>query len=409
MHETAESPDDATPASLGRANQIDAYDPGSPWQDCPLDDILIRQKSTTVHDVVGGIRNGFYVMDPEFQRDFIWKADRQSKLIESVIMRIPLPVCYLAENGDGRMIVVDGLQRLSTFDAFLNDRLVLCSLDREELNGQRFSDLSPKMQNRIDDCILILYVIDFGVPDRAKLDIFDRVNSGFPLSRQQMRNSLYMGKGTRFLKAQAQSDLFRKVTGGSLNSEMMRDREFVNRFCAFSISDLKDYRGDMDHFLATALQRMNQMNDDQLTAMAKALRRTLVNNYSAFRHHAFRLHVPNQNTRGMLNASLWDVMSTGLSGYSETRIMEHKDQLRSTVQELLADDRFLESITRGTSGTEQVMYRFKATGKALKQTMGWDDVSCGPPDKELPQPRTRLATPPSPIPPPSSRPGCPSR
>lgn len=309
-------------------------------------------------------------MDPDFQRDFIWKTDKQSKLIESVILRIPLPVFYLAEDSGGRMIVVDGLQRLSTFDAFLKNKLVLRSLDREELNGKNFSGLSSKLQNRIEDCNLILYTIDSRVPDRAKLDIFERVNSGVPLSRQQMRNCLYMGAGTRFLKAEAQSDLFKKATGGSLKPDMMRDREFVNRFCAFSILDLQDYRGDMDDFLATALQRMNQMEDDDRLTLARHLRRSLANNYSTFRQHAFRRHVPNQDFRNVLNASLWDVMSTGLARYSETRVMERGDQLRATVQELLTDDRFLDSITRGTSDTKQVLYRFKTTGRALRETLG---------------------------------------
>ena len=69
------------------------------------------------------IKAGAFVMDPDFQRDFIWGDDKQSKLIESVLMRIPLPVFYLGEDDQGRMIVVDGLQRLSTFNRFVNNEL----------------------------------------------------------------------------------------------------------------------------------------------------------------------------------------------------------------------------------------------------------------------------------------------
>ena len=139
-------------------------------------------------------------MDPDFQRDFIWPEDKQSKLIESVTMRIPLPVFYLAENEEGRMIVVDGLQRLSTFHRFVHDQLQLRLPERSELDRQRFSDLPPKLKNRIEDCNLIFYIIDSKAPDRARLDIFERVNSGEPLTRQQMRNSLFMGPATRLLK-----------------------------------------------------------------------------------------------------------------------------------------------------------------------------------------------------------------
>ena len=81
-------------------------DGGGPWADYPLDDVLIRHENRTIHDVIRRIEQGGYVMDPESQRDFIWDEDKQSKLIESVIMRIPLPVFYLAEDDGGRMVIV---------------------------------------------------------------------------------------------------------------------------------------------------------------------------------------------------------------------------------------------------------------------------------------------------------------
>ena len=125
------------------------------WGEYPLDDLLIRHETRTIQDVVRRIDQQRYVMDPDFQRDFIWPEDKQSKLIESVIMRIPLPVFYLAEDPEGRMIVVDGLQRLSTFQRFVENELRLRLPDREELNGKHFSDMPVKIQNRIEDCNLI--------------------------------------------------------------------------------------------------------------------------------------------------------------------------------------------------------------------------------------------------------------
>ena len=93
----------------------------------PLDTMMIRNESRTIHDVLRRIGQDNFIMDPDFQRDFIWPVDKQSKLIESVLMRIPLPVFYIAENEDGRMVVVDGLQRLSTFKNFVEDGLRLPS------------------------------------------------------------------------------------------------------------------------------------------------------------------------------------------------------------------------------------------------------------------------------------------
>lgn len=111
------------------------------WGDYPIDTVLIRHENRTVHDVIRRIEKGSFVMNPDFQRDFIWPEDKQSKLVESVLMRIPLPVFYLAEDEHGRMVVVDGLQRLSTFRAFVNNELQLRLPDQKELDKKRFEAL----------------------------------------------------------------------------------------------------------------------------------------------------------------------------------------------------------------------------------------------------------------------------
>jgi len=331
------------------------------WGDYPIDTPLIRSDTRTVHDVIRRIDQDNFVMDPEFQRDFIWVEAKQSKLIESVIMRIPLPVFYMAEDAEGKMVIVDGLQRLSTFHRFLKDELSLDLRNRPELHRKRFSELTPKVQNRVEDCNLTFYILDPKVPERARLDIFERVNGGEPLTRQQMRNSLYMGKATKFLKHESRSDIFIRATGRSLNSKTMRDREFVNRFCAFQLLDLDEYQGDMDMFLATCLRRMNEMNDSDLSLLRDRFRAGLENNFILFERHAFRKHSPEQQSRSVLNASLWDVMSTSLSGYSGERVSQCSEHLRSAFHDLLDDPSFDSAITLGTNSRKNVIQRFKMT------------------------------------------------
>ncbi len=340
------------------------------WGDYPIDDLLIRHENRTIHDVIRRIKKSNYIMNPDFQRDFIWSEDKQSKLIESVIMRIPLPVFYVAENDDGRMVVVDGLQRLSTFHRFITDELKLHLPDRNELHGKKFSDLGPKLKNRVEDCNLILYIIDTKVPERARLDIFERVNSGEPLTRQQMRNSLFMGCGTRFLRKESQTDIFREATGGSLNAKKMRDREFVNRFCAFQLLGLDEYRGDMDDFLARCLRRMNGMNEGELSRLSAEFRLGLANNFLLFNHHAFRKHVSNQERRSVLNASFWDVMSTGLSRHTEARVAACAARLLQAIYELLADEEFNDAITYSTNHTRKVRRRFEMAARKLEEVLG---------------------------------------
>ena len=356
---TATEPDE--PDGLGD-------DQAASWGDYPIDALLIRNETRTVHDVLRRIDNGAFVMDPDFQRDFIWDEEKQSKLIESVVMRIPLPVFYLAEDDQERLVVVDGLQRLTTFQRFVNNELQLRFKDRPDLNGKKFEDLMPKLQNRVEDCNLILYVIDSRVPERARLDIFERVNGGVPLSRQQMRNCLYMGKATEFLKEESRSDVFLRSTGRSLKTSMMRDREFVNRFCAFQILGTGKYR-DMDEFLADGLREMNS-KPESLPALSSQFRTALENNHRLFGRHAFRRRDPGLDRRNVLNASLWDVMSTGFSCYP-TEVVEEKASLaRDAFDRLMRNEHFVDAITRGPSSTNQVKRRFAMAADMFKEVFG---------------------------------------
>ena len=346
-------------------------DEDASWGDYPLDTLLIRTESRTVHDILRRIGQRQYVMDPEFQREFIWDDVKQSKLIESVLMRIPLPVFYLAEDDEGRMVVVDGLQRLSTFNRFVSGDLRLKLPDQPELDGKPFSRLSPKLQNRIEDCNLTLYVIDAKVPDRARLDIFERVNGGVPLTRQQMRNSLYMGAATIFLREEASTDIFLEATGRSLSWRTMRDREFVNRFCGFQLLSLDDYRGDMDDFLAETLQSMNMLEPTELQALSAQMRIGLVNNRNVFGKHAFRKHFEGQDDRNVINASLWDVMLTGLARYEESEVHAYADLLRMAFYRLLEEDEaFYEAITYGTNQVKRVRQRFESAEKMFQEVFG---------------------------------------
>lgn len=333
----------------------------------PIDTLLIRNETRTVHDVLRRIKSGGYVMAPDFQRDFIWSEDKQSKLIESVLMRIPLPVFYLGEDSQGRMIVVDGLQRLSTFEGFVNNKLRLKLPNQIELNNKHFNELSAKLQNRIEDCNLILYIIDAKVPERARLDIFERVNGGIPLTRQQMRNCLYNGAATQFLKKEAETDIFKRATGNSLTPKTMRDREFVNRFCAFQLLQIDNYKDGMDEWLAMALKEMNKLDKAALIKLSDEFQNSLRNNYFLFKDQSFRKHIQGQNRRGVLNASLWDVMVTGLSKYSPKQIVKHADEIKGCFFTLIESERFVWSITYGPNSPDRVKYRFEITQKMFEE------------------------------------------
>jgi hypothetical protein len=330
----------------------------------PIDSLMIRTEVRSVFEIARRIDSGQYVMDPDFQRDFVWDLDRQSKLIESAILRIPLPVLYLAETRDGKNVVVDGLQRLTTFHRFLNGQFALTGLAfARDLTGYRFSDLPTGLKNRIEDTQLTIYLIDAKVPEDAKYEIFERVNSGVPLTRQQMRNCLFVGEATRWLSQMAKDEQFLLATEGGLNWKTMRDRECINRFAGFYLYGYDSYTGRMDAFLAETLGRMNsEMKESQdYDDLSAHFRNSMSANHLLFGRHAFRKTLadpPNTWGRSVINVALFDVFSVLLADIPVESLEDKKLSIQMAAGDLLKDAAFQEAISRSTNSTRNVRIRF---------------------------------------------------
>ncbi len=334
----------------------------------PLDAVMVRPETRTVAEVVKRINRRRFLLDPDFQRDFVWGPPKQSRLIESCLMRIPLPVLYVAENTAGLIAVVDGLQRLTTFVRFLGDKLALTGLGHDHpWNGKRFSDLPAHLQERVEDTQLTLYILDKGAPSRARLDIFERVNSGAILTRQQMRNAIYNGRGTRWLSKMAKEKSFLTATGRSLNAKTMRDREAINRFAGFCLLGWESYvNGDMDEFLAKALDRLNREGDDVLHELERAFIQSMHNNHELFGLHAFRRSLAmGRGKRSVTNLALFDVFSWVFTKIPRKRIDEDRDEIGQSIIELVTEPIFQEAITHSTNSTKPVKARFGMVEQAL--------------------------------------------
>ena len=335
------------------------------WGDYPLDAVFVRTEPRNVKDVVERIKANRYRLNPDYQRRFLWSKKKQSKLIESCIMRIPLPAFYVAEAPDGKIIVVDGLQRLTTFVRFLENKFKLTGLSNENtetmehtLEGKYFKDLPIGLRERVQDTGLTMYILDAKAPERARLDVFERVNSGEPLTRQQMRNALYNGTGTRWLAEAAEGEPFQKATGGTLNDRTMRDREAINRFCAFQLLGWRAYKsGDLDRFLADCLLKMNTMDKNELENLRDEFDHSMRLNYELFRNHAFRKSLVNddpQFDRTVVNISLFDVCSVAF-----TKLKSRNAEVKQQIINLVADAEFENSITYSTNSSKAVRTRFE--------------------------------------------------
>lgn len=363
----------------------------------PLDELLIRTEQRAIQDTLRRIDKGLLKLAPDFQREFLWKEDRQSRLVESVLMRIPLPVFYFAEDSDGSQVIVDGLQRLSTLQRFYKNELTLKLPQRPELDARKYKEISTKLQTRFEDGQLTLYLIGSTVPDHVRLDIFDRVNGGVPLTRQQMRNALYNGPATRLLKTLAESAEFIEATGGALSSETpreaMRDREAVNRFLAHYHLGWAAYGSgdpplDFDSFLGRVLRDLNgkstnsklsdtdrnqiaQRAEAELDQAKAAFILSMRHNREVFGAHAFRKSMAGTDSdkRSTFNLALFEVFAVGLARHPSISAKQARS-LRTGVRGLLKNQMFADAISFATAKRSNVHSRFRLTEEMLTKVLG---------------------------------------
>ena len=343
------------------------------WEEYPIDSVFIRTEIRTIKETLARIKSGRYVMDPELQRNFLWSPKTQSKLIESCIMRIPLPVFYVAENQNGLITIVDGLQRLSTLKNFFERKLKLTGLGKKHpLNKMTIKDLPPRQLAIIEDTHLLMYVIDSRAPEIVKLDIFERVNSGTPLSRQQMRNALYNGPATDWLKKAVSGKIFQKATNSSLDKNSMRDREAINRFVSFSLLNWKNYKnGKMDSFLAEGLIELNETSKTGRDKLLEKFFNSMNFNYILFQEEAFRRSIVlRKSERTPINISLFDVLSVTLSKICKNKFDEFKSEIKDIIKKTIRNDEFLLSITHSTNREKAVRHRFYILEEALEKFYG---------------------------------------
>ena len=346
--------------------------------DNPFDPTRIRisTQGPTVHQVVERIRHNEVILQPDFQRsDNVWSTPTRSRLIESLLLRIPIPVFYMAADQADNWKVVDGLQRLSALrDFILEKRLRLRGLEYlKQFNGRSFDDLPRPMQRRISETQLSCHVIEPGTPPEVMFNVFKRINTeGKPLVGQEIRHALNPGPARDLLAELSRSDEFLRATDRTVQPKRMADRECVLRFLAFrSLGDTK-YAGRLDDFLMAAMKYLNNAPREQHASLRADFSRAMSLASDIFGREAFRK--PNRHDyarpRSPVNKPLFESISVALAEVPErhARILRsRKDQVVQDLNQLMkVDMEFVESITVGTQTTKQVRVRFARMRELLR-------------------------------------------
>lgn len=339
--------------------------------------IRVTTEPRTIDSLVRRIRHDEIDLAPEFQRRArLWKLHKKGQLIESILLRIPLPVFYVAATEEDLWSVVDGLQRLTTIHDFLSNEFKLSGLEYlNQLEGMTFADLPRAMQRRIEETSLVLNIIQPGTPDEVMINIFRRLNTGgLPLAGQEIRNALYKGPVREFLADLAGSDEFRRATDNRVSDARMDAQECVLRFCAFFMDDWRAYdRGDLDAYLSEAMKRVNALNDERRSELSQHFCNAMNVAVAIFGADAFRKRYRASDSRKPVSKALfeaWSVNIAALEYEQQVLLIERAAEVRERFMNLMMEDRFFEvSISSSTGTVQRVHKRFESVRSIITTTL----------------------------------------
>lgn len=329
--------------------------------------IKIDARQITIDLVLNRIKFGEIELSPDFQRESnIWNDTAKSRLIESMLIRIPLPAFYIDATDENKWVVIDGQQRLTAIKHFVldEDGFRLSKLEfLTQFDGKSHDELPRNYQRRISETQITIYLIEKGTPEELKFNIFRRINTGgLPLSPQEIRHALNQGKVTKFLEKLAKTEEFKRATVNAVPDKRMAAREAVLRFLAFKITRFSQYDAtDLDTFLNNAMKIMNNMAEKDLEILENDFLKAMTAATDIFGKDAFRKRLDRNARKSPFNKALFEAWSVNLSELSNNQIellRNRKDIVIDGFIDLNADRSFIDSISEGTGAIGRVKYRF---------------------------------------------------
>ncbi|MDE6904818.1 MAG: DUF262 domain-containing protein [Lachnospiraceae bacterium] len=325
-------------------------------------DVNITQVPTNISNIMDRLENREFDLSPAFQRNGgLWDKEKQSRLIESLMLKIPLPAFYFDASREDDWVVIDGLQRLTAFQNYLVGNIQEDGSREKnsfkgmqyltDFNGKTFDDLPRQYIRRIKESSIVAYTVTQGTPDEVVFNIFQRINTGgIPLNNQEIRQALYSGKGTDLIKELAEREEFQNATLFAVKSERMLDREYALRFLSFTELDYKkEYRGDIDNFLIKGLKKANDFSEEDIQRVTERFVRVMNACKEIFGKYAFRKFNKDLR-RGPINKAIfeiWAICFGELDKEQLEKIKKSKDKFMDGFGKILANSEFATALKAG--------------------------------------------------------------
>ena len=345
-------------------------------------DIKITNAPITLFSLIDKLKFDEIDLNPDFQRNAdLWDNARMSRLIESILLKLPLPVFYFDVKDDNKWIVVDGLQRLSTLKKFIigddkGKKLKLKNLEfLKHLDGKFYDDLDRPLQRIIDATQVITYQIEAQTPKEVRYSIFNRINTGgLSLNAQEIRQALNQkNNGVTFLKELTEIEIFKNVV--KQNPKRMRDREVVLIFLLFKLGLFESQEhSKIQKYLDKAMEKLDSIVDDNKFL---ELKNSLIDSLSFIikvfgNDFTFSLSIADKNLSKTFNQSLFDVITVTFSEIEDKeKFLDKKDIFLKKFKDKISneEDEFRIAITKGTSDRNTILTRFRIMRSLINEVL----------------------------------------
>jgi uncharacterized protein with ParB-like and HNH nuclease domain len=337
-----------------------------------------RELVTTPYDppvksIVQEINNKELIVNPSFQRKSVWDNTRKSRLIESLLLNIPIPVCFFAEDKDGKKVVVDGQQRLRAIEEYKSGGFTLSGLQvLDQLNGKKWVDLTPRQARIIDNRTIRCIVISEKSDPNIRFEVFERLNTGgVPLNDQELRNCVFRGAFNELLDELSRDKTWLRLVGKNKPDERLRHHELILRFFAVR-QGLNDYKPPLKKFLNDFMRDNREADKAKIMELKSAFQTTIASVDAAFGERAFRKVKIAKDGSGQwdsaINRAVFDIQMVGLGPLPPNELSKLSNDIVYAFEKLCREDsEFSESITRSTADRVKFFRRFRTMRGALRK------------------------------------------
>jgi hypothetical protein len=339
------------------------------------DGVIIEKGDRSLFELFHWYTDGRLQIEPEWQRNYVWDVKRASRLIESFLMDIPVPVIYLSRNDQENYEVIDGVQRLTSIFKFFNDEYRLNGLEFLKLEKLSYKQLEAKLQRKLQSSLLRTFELSPKTSKNLLFVIFNRLNSGgVALNEMEIRNCIFTGPLNDLIKQLAATPDFISCVNTRNIEKRMLDRGLVLRFLAFYERHYTKAQSGLKSFLNEFLDTYRAAKQEKLDEFEKVFTKSIKATKTIFGDHAFRSRRDDKNGGGSwasrVNASIFQVVAVSFTAYDLSELTRRADLIEEEFLDLLASDPvWVDAVSKSTGDPSRIKYAFEEWFARLDKCM----------------------------------------